>query len=191
VRRAGDIVFRYGSWHGDWAPWNMANLAESLLVWDWERFATGVPMGFDAVHHELQKRIQSTGDARDAVEQTVRKAAELLAPFGVPSAGREVMTARLGTIATSVYAIMRVMELVALGKSVDLFTIQRATSRMFRYKTCLLQWRGGRLQRLVTTDDRRSLQWRKRFSEMGDFAPNNPRFAELAAMPPPPAPSAT
>jgi hypothetical protein len=90
VKHAGDTVFRYGSWHGDWAPWNMANLAETLLVWDWERFATGVPMGFDAVHHELQTRIQSTGDARDAVEQTVCRAAELLAPFGVPAAGREV-----------------------------------------------------------------------------------------------------
>ncbi len=89
VKHAGDLVFRYGSWHGDWAPWNMANLADALLVWDWERFATGVPMGFDAIHHELQKRIQSTGNAQDAVEQTVRRAGELLAPFGVPAAGRE------------------------------------------------------------------------------------------------------
>jgi predicted methyltransferase MtxX (methanogen marker protein 4) len=38
----------------------------------------------------LQKRIQSTGDARQAVEATVRRAGELLAPFGVPAAGREV-----------------------------------------------------------------------------------------------------
>jgi hypothetical protein len=90
VEHAGDIVFRYGAWHGDWAPWNMANLADALLVWDWERFDTGVPLGFDAVHHELQKRIQSTGDAKDAVEACVRKAGELLAPFGVPSEGREV-----------------------------------------------------------------------------------------------------
>ncbi|WP_433374701.1 hypothetical protein ACQPZX_04520 [Actinoplanes sp. CA-142083] len=90
VKHAGDTVFRYGAWHGDWAPWNMANLADALLVWDWERFATGVPMGFDAIHHELQKRIQSTGDAKDAVEQTVRRAGELLAPFGVPATGREV-----------------------------------------------------------------------------------------------------
>ena len=89
VKHAGDMVFRYGAWHGDWAPWNMANLADALLVWDWERFATGVPAGFDAVHHELQKRIQSTGDARDAVEATVRRSAELLAPFGVPPEGRE------------------------------------------------------------------------------------------------------
>jgi hypothetical protein len=90
VKHAGDTIFRYGAWHGDWAPWNMANLADALLVWDWERFTTGVPMGFDAIHHELQKRIQSTGDAQGAVEQTVRRAGELLAPFGVPVAGREV-----------------------------------------------------------------------------------------------------
>ncbi|GLY01056.1 MULTISPECIES: hypothetical protein [Actinoplanes] len=91
---AGDTTLRYGSWHGDWAPWNMANLDETLLVWDWERFATGVPFGFDAVHHELQRRIQSTGDAREAVEATVRRSGELLAPFGVDPAARE-MTALL------------------------------------------------------------------------------------------------
>ncbi|MBU2668776.1 hypothetical protein KOI35_35225 [Actinoplanes bogorensis] len=90
IERAGDIVFRYGAWHGDWAPWNMANLTDALVVWDWERFATGVPLGFDAVHHELQRRIQTTGDATEAVEATVKRAAELLAPFGVPVAGREV-----------------------------------------------------------------------------------------------------
>ena len=87
---SGDTTLRYGAWHGDWAPWNMANLADALLVWDWERFATGVPMGFDAIHHELQKRIQSTGDARAAVEATVRRSDELLAPFGVAPVSREI-----------------------------------------------------------------------------------------------------
>ena len=51
---------------------------------------TGVPVGFDAVHHELQRRIQSTGDAADAVEATVRRAGELLAPFGVADEVREL-----------------------------------------------------------------------------------------------------
>ncbi|HET9518606.1 MAG TPA: hypothetical protein VFO77_12860 [Actinoplanes sp.] len=87
--RAGHIGLRYGSWHGDWAPWNMANLADTLLVWDWERFTAGVPVGFDAVHYELQKRIQSTGDATDAVESTVALAGELLAPFDVRPDARE------------------------------------------------------------------------------------------------------
>ncbi|MFG1609838.1 hypothetical protein [Actinoplanes sp. NPDC049265] len=90
VRHAGPTTFRYGAWHGDWAPWNMANLTDALLVWDWERFAQGVPVGFDAVHHELQRRIQSTGDAKGAVEATVRQSAELLAPFGVLPGAREL-----------------------------------------------------------------------------------------------------
>jgi hypothetical protein len=87
---AGTTTLRYGSWHGDWAPWNMANLADALLVWDWERFARGVPMGFDAVHHDLQRRIQSSGDAAAAVEATVRAAGELLAPFGVTGPAAEL-----------------------------------------------------------------------------------------------------
>jgi hypothetical protein len=90
VQHAGSTTFRYGAWHGDWAPWNMANLTDALLVWDWERFAQGVPVGFDAVHHELQRRIQSSGDAAGAVEATVRQAAELLAPFAVTSEAREL-----------------------------------------------------------------------------------------------------
>ncbi|GAA3336899.1 hypothetical protein GCM10020358_11220 [Amorphoplanes nipponensis] len=87
---AGQHTLRYGAWHGDWAPWNMANLADTLLVWDWERFTVGVPVGFDAIHHELQRRIQATGDAADAVEATVRRAAELLAPFEVAGEAREL-----------------------------------------------------------------------------------------------------
>ncbi|MEU4215591.1 hypothetical protein [Actinoplanes sp. NPDC026623] len=87
---AGQHTLRYGAWHGDWAPWNMANLADTLLVWDWERFARGVPAGFDAVHHELQRRIQSTGNATEAVEATVRRAGELLAAFGVADEVREL-----------------------------------------------------------------------------------------------------
>lgn len=87
---AGRTTLRYGAWHGDWAPWNMANVADALLVWDWERFATGVPVGFDAVHHDLQRRIQGSGDAAGAVEATIRAAGELLAPFGVEPEAREL-----------------------------------------------------------------------------------------------------
>ncbi len=38
------------AWHGDWAPWNMARFRGRLGLWDWERFATGVPAGLDALH---------------------------------------------------------------------------------------------------------------------------------------------
>lgn len=42
-----------GAWHGDWNLGNAAVLADRVLVWDWERFAAGVPLGWDALHREL------------------------------------------------------------------------------------------------------------------------------------------
>jgi hypothetical protein len=82
--RRGDTVLGFGSWHGDWAPWNMAVLADRILVWDWERFSADVPVGFDAVHHALQLRLERGAKAQDAVDETIARAPELLAPFGVP-----------------------------------------------------------------------------------------------------------
>lgn len=99
-----------------------------------------------------------------------------------PSQPQDVKAARLGTISTSVHAVLRVMELVALGKSVDLFTIQRATSRVFHYKTCLLQWREGKLVRLVTTVDPRSSDWSQKF-RYDALDPMNPRFRRLMNLP--------
>ena len=49
VGRSGTAVLSYGSWHGDWTPWNMAITHTGLLVWDWERLDHGVPVGFDAL----------------------------------------------------------------------------------------------------------------------------------------------
>jgi hypothetical protein len=84
LTRAGSTVLRYGSWHGDWAPWNMAVLADRLLLWDWERFASGVPLGFDALHLAMQRDLQagsfSTVRASEAVESCVDRAVELLRP---------------------------------------------------------------------------------------------------------------
>lgn len=90
VGRRGGTVLRYGAWHGDWAPWNMAALADTLLVWDWERYARDVPMGFDVVHHELQRRIEADSDATAAVEATVGHAGQALAAFDVDPEAREL-----------------------------------------------------------------------------------------------------
>ena len=52
----GDVVIRYGRWHGDWAPWNTGStVGGRLQVWDWERSDARVPVGFDAVHFLLQR----------------------------------------------------------------------------------------------------------------------------------------
>ena len=79
VTGTGGTVLEYGAWHGDWAPWNMASVADRLLVWDWERFGTGVPVGFDPLHHALQAAIVRDGVPPDtAVRRSLAGAPELL-----------------------------------------------------------------------------------------------------------------
>jgi hypothetical protein len=64
----------------------MAVTEPAILVWDWERFTTGVPVGFDAVHYELQVRLERGEDATAAVHATLSRAGRLLAPFEVTAA---------------------------------------------------------------------------------------------------------
>ncbi|WP_067182805.1 hypothetical protein [Microtetraspora niveoalba] len=74
------------AWHGDFAPWNIAPGADGrLLVWDWERFGTGVPLGFDALHHFLHRVLKRMGPV-DATRACLARAVPLLAPFGLSAA---------------------------------------------------------------------------------------------------------
>ena len=76
----------FGAWHGDWTGWNMASTAGGLLVWDWERFAAGVPAGFDSLHYRLQSDVvRRRRPPADAAAACVRDAGACLAPFGVPA----------------------------------------------------------------------------------------------------------
>jgi hypothetical protein len=85
LRPAGTELL-IGSWHGDWTPWNTAVVADTVLAWDWERFAGGVPVGFDALHYDLQPRALGQVDAAGAAAaDSVRRAPGLLAPLGVPA----------------------------------------------------------------------------------------------------------
>ena len=82
--RAGHGVLTFGSWHGDWSPWNMASTSRGLLVWDWERFTCGAPLGFDALHHRLQSEVTAgQHDPAAAARQCIDRAPHQLAPFGV------------------------------------------------------------------------------------------------------------
>lgn len=91
VAAAGvDERLRLGSAHGDWTPWNMAYDGSALSVWDWERYAAGVPAGFDALHCASQAPIMSRAQTPgEAVETLLGRAGELLAPFGIDVAGAE------------------------------------------------------------------------------------------------------
>jgi hypothetical protein len=92
TRRAGAAGLAFGCWHGDWTPWNMSGTPAGLAVWDWERFAAGVPAGFDTLHFRLHaevlggRRSARPAAARSACVDLVRNAPRLLAPYGAPPA---------------------------------------------------------------------------------------------------------
>jgi hypothetical protein len=60
LRQFGDVPF--GAWHGDFGPWNMGVDGSRVQVWDWERFALGVPVGFDAAHYQVQRGVAAGAD---------------------------------------------------------------------------------------------------------------------------------
>ena len=89
--RLGHVNLSFGAWHGDWAPWNMADTDGGLLVWDWERFTTGVPLGFDALHHWLQTEVGPRHrDPLSSASACISHAPTLLAPFSVEAAQARV-----------------------------------------------------------------------------------------------------
>jgi hypothetical protein len=73
-----------GSWHGDLNAGNVALVAGPCPVWDWERFETDVPVGFDLLHHELHRAITEAGVApAEAATGLLADAPGTLSPLGV------------------------------------------------------------------------------------------------------------
>ena len=94
--RAAGVLLPVGAWHGDWNAGNCSVLPDAVLVWDWERYESGVPAGFDALHLALQSGLGSAPDAaaRAAVaERVIADAAALTAPFGVATQAAPLVAA--------------------------------------------------------------------------------------------------
>ncbi|MGH3497062.1 MAG: hypothetical protein ACRDP1_06330 [Nocardioidaceae bacterium] len=86
-RLDSDVVVRTGTWHGDLNPGNVAVAGGRALVWDWERFSTGVPVGFDLLHHDFHEAVTVRGrPAYDATVQLMSDAGPRLEPVGVSAA---------------------------------------------------------------------------------------------------------
>jgi hypothetical protein len=81
-------VLSLGCWHGDWTPWNSASRDGRVLLWDWERFSGGVPIGFDLLHHDMQTGL-AVDCTPDRVEALLAGAPERLAPLGLTHAQAE------------------------------------------------------------------------------------------------------
>jgi hypothetical protein len=88
-----------GSWHGDLNPGNLAVLPDRVLVWDWERFDDGVPIGFDLLHHDLHEAITVKGvAAQTAAHRLLDTAGAVLGKLGVERVAAHA-TARLYLLA--------------------------------------------------------------------------------------------
>nr|WP_189179487.1 hypothetical protein [Microbispora rosea] len=86
IRPYGGEGIGEAAWHGDLTPWNIAAGPDGrLLVWDWERFAVGVPLGFDALHHYFHRALRRM-PPEVAARSCLAQAGGLLEPFGVDAA---------------------------------------------------------------------------------------------------------
>lgn len=100
-RTSGDVETPVGAWHGDWSPWNVASAGGTVLAWDWERFGTGAPAGFDALHYRVQEHLAAGAAMAAAVSLVTGNAAEILTPYGQPlEHSRAIMGAYLLEVGT-------------------------------------------------------------------------------------------
>jgi hypothetical protein len=79
-----DDAVPMGAWHGDFGPWNMGVLDGQVEVWDWERFATDVPVGLDAAHYRTQVSVRDQADPEQAVRVMVSEVKDVLHRAGQP-----------------------------------------------------------------------------------------------------------
>jgi hypothetical protein len=93
-RRYGHVTLAFGSWHGDWVPWNMAHHRGVLHVWDWERGGLHAPSGLDAIHFDYQAELglRKTPPIA-ALGATLHRAGDLLGRLNVDPALRTPLLA--------------------------------------------------------------------------------------------------
>jgi len=86
-RRHGEDELVFGTAHGDWTPWNMAVRDGRLQVWDWERCATGVPVGLDIAHHLLLVALRRRRRPMpEALAETFERTPALIGQVGAEAA---------------------------------------------------------------------------------------------------------
>jgi hypothetical protein len=107
--RAGSADLLFGSWHGDWTRSNVTIRGARVLAWDWERFETGVPVGFDALHYQLHHQINAERrEAAAAVRDCFSRAGELVAQpaaAGTPPATGADGPPRLAALVCALYLL--------------------------------------------------------------------------------------
>ena len=78
---ATDVVpLGFGAWHGDLTRWNLCTVGGRVMVWDWERYAADVPLGFDSLHHVFINALTTPGTRESAAVDLLARSDDLLAP---------------------------------------------------------------------------------------------------------------
>lgn len=88
----GRVPVKFGAWHGDLVPWNLARLGSRLYAWDWEGSTPDVPLGFDAVHFYYSVAfIHQERPLAEAVSIAASRAGAALHALGVPEQGHRLV----------------------------------------------------------------------------------------------------
>ena len=104
----GDEEMCFGTWHGDWVPWNMAWQADTLHVWDWEHSDDGVPLGFDPLHWLFQVALVLRHRPLTDAVSAAAAGQDRLPDLGVPPAStRGVVSLYLLEMFLRTYRLMR------------------------------------------------------------------------------------
>ena len=93
-RRYGRAPLEFGSWHGDFVPWNLARLGERVYAWDWESSGPDTPVGFDALHYHFQVAfVARRRPLAEAAMRASRRAGPALEALGVRAGRRDLVAA--------------------------------------------------------------------------------------------------
>jgi hypothetical protein len=91
--RWGSEALTFGSWHGDWTPWNMARQDGVLIVWDWERSGPRVPVGLDGAHFDFQVALSDAGRNWEKALSKVLDGEGKSLPLLAGAGGRQLLVA--------------------------------------------------------------------------------------------------
>ena len=86
------MPLKFGAWHGDLVPWNLARHGSRLYAWDWESSTPCAPLGFDAVHFYYSVAfIAQRRPLAEAAAIAAGSAGAALHALGVPEQARRLV----------------------------------------------------------------------------------------------------
>ena len=80
LRSLEDQSVLTGGSHGDWSPQNICDTGQRTGAWDWERWESNRPAGFDALHYRTQTLLADSAHSGPVGVRLLDEAAAVVAP---------------------------------------------------------------------------------------------------------------